>query len=142
MDSSNQKLAALKTLWERKRGDRAMPSRADLDVAELKPWLGNLALVDLNGPEDGAFRLCGILLFSRFGGDVTGRNVAALSDEIGTSIRAYIARIQKTKSPADGRPVCITNGQRVTFVELALPLSDCEYARILIPLLNPSSALI
>ncbi len=124
MVSSNQKLAALKELWELKRGDRKMPSRADLSVFDLKPWLGNLALVDLPESGQGRFRLCGINLFLRFGGDVTGRDVAALTKDVGESIRSSTTQTQKLGSPTEGRHICILNGQRVTFDELILPLSD------------------
>ncbi len=124
MDSPNQKLVALQALWERKRGNRAMPSRADLDVTELKPWLGNLALIDLVGTDGATFRLCGINLRPRFGGDVTGRDLKTLSDDIGATIRPCVFRIQETKTATSDRHIRTINGKQVTFDDLAAPLSD------------------
>lgn len=121
---ANQKLVALKALWERKRGERAMPSRADLGVSELRPWLGNLALIDLDGMAEGRFRLCGTNLLSRFGRDVTGSDMADLPSDVGQSLRSCIARVCKTNSPNSDNHVRTIDGKRVTFDELTVPLSD------------------
>ena len=67
------KLASLRALWDAKRQERAMPSRDDFGIHELKPWLGHLALVDVAGER--TFRLCGTNLSARFGGDMTGKRV-------------------------------------------------------------------
>lgn len=124
MGSPNQKLDALKVLWERKRGVRAMPSRANLDVTELKPWLGNLALIDLFEIDGGTIRLCGTSLFRRFGRDVTGCDVRMLSSEVGASICACIARVHQTMTVIGDRHMRIIDGKPVMFDDLAFPLSD------------------
>ncbi|MBV8977367.1 MAG: PAS domain-containing protein [Alphaproteobacteria bacterium] len=121
--AANQKLAALQTLWEQKRGERAMPCRGDLSVADLRPWLGNLALIDLDGAGD-TFRLCGTNLFARFGGDVTGLRVADLRDEGGRSFRDGIARVRTERLPSIASHTQIIHGEEVVFNELALPLSS------------------
>ena len=123
-DIANQKLTALYELWERKRGPNPMPSRVDLDVSELKPWLGNLALIDLNAIGDGTFRLCGTNLSTRFGIDATGCRVAALSDDLVATVLSFIARVREAKAPV--RDVCgrMVHGIQVTFDDLALPLSN------------------
>ena len=41
------RIAQFCALWEGKRGTRRMPSRRDFDVAELKPWLGWIAMYDV-----------------------------------------------------------------------------------------------
>jgi hypothetical protein len=41
-----------------------MPARTDFDVGVLRPWLGNLALIDI---PSNMIRLCGTNLMSRFG---------------------------------------------------------------------------
>jgi hypothetical protein len=124
MDSANQRLVALEGLWERKRGQRPMPFSADLDVSELKPWLGNLALIDLNAMGDGTFRLCGTNLPARFGIDVTGCRVAALSDELVATVVLFIAQVRETKAPVRSVHTRMLCGVRVTFDDLVLPLSD------------------
>jgi len=124
VDSANHQLVALENLWKRKRGQRFMPSRADIVVSELKPWLGNLALIDLNEMGDGTFRLCGTNLTSRFGIDVTGCRVAALSDDLVATILSFIARVRETKAPVCNVYARTMHGIQVTFDDLALPLSN------------------
>jgi hypothetical protein len=120
--AANQKLAALRRLWEQKRGERAMPCRADLSVVDLRPWLGNLALIDLDSTGD-TFRLCGTNLFPRFGGDVTGLRVADLRGDDGRSFRDGMARVRAGQVPSAESHMQIIHGEEVTFNELALPLS-------------------
>ncbi|MDE2182627.1 MAG: PAS domain-containing protein [Alphaproteobacteria bacterium] len=127
MAPTNRKLVTLQALWEEKRRGRTMPSRSDISVFVLRPWLGNLALIDLPAKGEGQFRLCGINLFSRFGGDVTGRVLADLGDEIGASLRELVAIVQTTNAPLEGQHSHIIEGQRVKFEELLLPMSDHGY---------------
>ncbi len=124
VDLANQKLAALKALWERKRGERAMPSRVDLDFSELKTWLGHLALIDLSATDGGVFRLCGTNLSSRFGGEVTGFELQSLPNDIGESIRSCVARVRETRAPLGDRHARMIDGSKVTFEEIVFPLSD------------------
>ncbi len=124
MDLANQKLAALKAMWEPKRGKRAMPSRADLHVSELRPWLGNLALIDLDAAAEGTFRLCGTNLFARFGRDVTGCRLDALSSDVVETVRICIVRVREAKAPVGDCHARIIDGTHVTFDELTAPLSD------------------
>lgn len=121
--AANQKLAALRTLWDRKRGERAMPCRTELSVADLRPWLGNLALIDLDG-NGAVFRLCGTNLFPRFGRDVTGLRVADLPGESGQSFRDGISRVRAEQLPNAVSHTQIIHGDEVVFGELALPLSN------------------
>jgi hypothetical protein len=122
-DVANQKLAALEDLWRRKRGSKAIPLKIDLGVTELRPWLGNLALIDLNDVGDGTFRLCGTNLNIRFGIDATGCRIVALPDELVDSILSSITRVRAANAPV--RSVCtrMARGAQVSFDDLALPLS-------------------
>lgn len=124
MEIANQKLAALLALWNNKRGTRSMPSRADLTVTTLRPWLGNLALIDL--PADGlpVFRLCGEGLRARFGGEQTKHKVETLDDDIGRSLRECIEHVRRTRNPKDSQHERVVSGTKVGYHELCLPLSD------------------
>jgi hypothetical protein len=70
-------LAFLRDYWERKRGGRSMPSRADIKPSELKDHLGWIIMVDvLPDAADFRYRLIGTLVTQYFGGDATGKTVS------------------------------------------------------------------
>lgn len=50
--------------WEARRLGRAMPVRRDLDVLDLRPWLGRLSLYEALGDGDFRIRLRGTTLSS------------------------------------------------------------------------------
>src|SRR5260370_17327555 len=55
-----QSLAAIYQYWDGKRRGRLMPSRADIDPIELKPYLPQLVLLDVEGePPRFRYRLVG-----------------------------------------------------------------------------------
>ena len=101
-----------------------MPSRAGLAVKELRPWLGNLALIDLRGDEGATFRLCGTSLHSRFGGEMTRRTIASLDAAVADALQHSIERVRQTRKPAQttyktGHPGTVT-----VFHEICAPLAD------------------
>jgi len=63
--------------WNEKRGDRAMPSRAAIDMREIKEHLGWICLLDaLPGFADFRYRLVGSRITDYFLGDGTGKTVS------------------------------------------------------------------
>ena len=64
--------------WDSKRRGRRMPSRADIDPAEMIPFLPNLMLVDVASvePLSLVYRLVGTREVTARGSDPTGRTVA------------------------------------------------------------------
>jgi hypothetical protein len=123
MQKANQKLEDLLSLWRDKRGPALMPSRADLPVSALRPWLGNLALVDLSGTH-AYFRLCGTGLYTRFGGEMTRRKLDSLEDGHGKeTLKSCIDEVRKTFQPKRMVHVSTVEHATVTFHELCLPLA-------------------
>lgn len=62
--------------WERKRGARAFPARADIDPAELRPWLPGIVIVDVvRFPDQLVYRLVGTRAVEARGSDPTGKTV-------------------------------------------------------------------
>lgn len=103
-DIPDRIMRKLYAYWADKRGSRKMPSRADIDPAEIVPLLPHLMLVDVHHEADGQhrhyFRLVGTQV--AFGKDPTG---TYLEDQVGDS--AYGAHIITLYSQASalGRPL-------------------------------------
>jgi hypothetical protein len=83
-------LAFLRDYWDAKRGQRPMPSRADINPAEMKQHIRSIVLVDAL-PDYADFR------YRMIGGDVTEH---MLSDATGKTVREALARYGKEQ--ADG----------------------------------------
>ncbi len=78
--SDNPRFVELKAYWDRKRGGRAMPMRADIDPLDLRGHLGSLVLIDvLPGLADFRMRLIGSKIVEAYGRDSTGKLLSALT---------------------------------------------------------------
>ncbi|MBS0273195.1 MAG: PAS domain-containing protein [Proteobacteria bacterium] len=74
--SSKPALAFLKDYWDAKRGQRAMPSRAGINPAEMKQHIRAIVLVDaLPGYADFRYRMIGSDVTEYMLGDATGKTV-------------------------------------------------------------------
>ncbi len=68
------KLDHLLRLWEAKRGGDAMPVQSAFGAEDLRPWLPNVALIEVHaGPKRFFYRLAGTALVTRYGVNFTGR---------------------------------------------------------------------
>lgn|SRR5690242_5019381 len=78
----NETLAFLLGYWNAKRGVRAMPSRGDLKVSELKEHLGWVMIVEVM-PDfaDFRYRLIGTLVTQYFLADGTGKTVKQMYEK-------------------------------------------------------------
>lgn len=123
MEKAKTKLNALLALWHDKRGDRDMPARGDLPVQTLRPWLGNLALIDLR---DGraVFRLCGTGLRVRFDGEMTHKDISSLNEAIAGPLRRCIDQVRKSRAPGHANHTGVVAGCSTVFHEICLPLAD------------------
>jgi len=90
--------------WQRKRGARAMPARADLEPAEIKRLLPGMLLVDVRRSADGAlefaYRLVGTREVEMRGHDPTGKPVAeAYYGKSAELVTACYRRVVETGQP-------------------------------------------
>jgi hypothetical protein len=76
--NADQRLQAVYAYWQRKRGARAMPSRADIEPMEMAPLLQHLMLVDVEEGPRFRYRLFGTAVVAAFGMDPTGQYVDAV----------------------------------------------------------------
>jgi hypothetical protein len=67
-------LRLLAELWASKRREDALPCRADFSDDDLRPWFGNLLMVDvIEGPHRFRFRLMGTSLVDAASRELTGK---------------------------------------------------------------------
>ncbi len=121
----NSKLRQLYTDWNRLRGDRDCPSRADIDPIEFKYLLGNIALIDvLYRPLHFRFRLVGTHLVTRWGFDLTRK---MLDDFPNQSFRGFLRanyiQVVTQRRPVRGTQPMVFQRQLYDYEFLWLPLS-------------------
>lgn len=74
LECRNRLLLSLLAYWNEKRGQRLMPSRADIDPTELGPHLPNIILVDVeHAPFRLRYRLIGTAITEAMQRDSTGK---------------------------------------------------------------------
>ncbi len=74
MYRSDPILSAFLDYWSRKRGDRPVPSRSDIDPAEIPNLLPHIMITEMtDGGQRFRCRLVGTGLVARYGRDLTGR---------------------------------------------------------------------
>lgn len=54
LESAPERMIQLVRYWDARRQGRSLPTRRDIDVLDLKPWLGQLSLHELH--DDGSVR--------------------------------------------------------------------------------------
>lgn len=76
IDECHESLVALYAYWDAKRGNRRMPSRADIDPVDLKRFLRLLCLIDVVPDErQYVYRVVGTRDVEMRGYDPTGKSV-------------------------------------------------------------------
>ena len=121
----DDRLLSFYRYWSDKRRGRTMPSRADLDVAEMKSWLGYLHLVEVRGdPPDFHYRVFGTQIAEELGFDLTGRSIddnpASGVAELRHSYEEVVAR----KAPLYQVHEMIGLKGVLRYNRMLLPLSD------------------
>lgn len=118
-------LAALHEYWDTKRAGRPMPSRQDIDPVEMKPWLGNLALLRvLDGGADMHYDVFGVALVSLLGFDLTGRTLKGAGALVRPQVLAKYRQVCRTKRPLLSRNELVASHEFIRIEALSLPLSD------------------
>jgi len=133
MDKARQRLTALREFWDKKRNAKELPRRGDFDPKALRPWIGNLALVEIVPDGEMLFRLCGTNLYGRLGGEFTGRDVNSLPSGIAEQFCEGVRHACRTRTPFELTHRLVMNGEAKSFCDVYLPLSD-DNARVKIVL--------
>jgi hypothetical protein len=64
--------------WDLLRGERAAPTRADIDPARLRGFLADVFMLDAHPWQDGRIRLAGTRICALFGHELKGRHLPDL----------------------------------------------------------------
>jgi hypothetical protein len=126
----NPVLAFLKKYWDAKRGDRKMPSRADINPADMKEHLGWIILLDvLPDYSDFRYRTIGTRVTQYFLADSTGRTLREVFGSYGDAAVNGVLAVHR-KAAQDQLAVRAYGGAGwlgrsfLDFDALFLPLSD------------------
>ncbi len=130
--SGYPELCALFRLWDGARNGRSMPARRDFTPESLRPWLGNLALIDVcHNPVRLQYRLAGIHIVENLKCDPTGKNFNDVVPDSGDN------------PSARGPYQCLTFGEPV--FEIVFPHRkgrfSFDFARLSLPLAADGQAI-
>lgn len=115
-------------LWISLREPTRLPPRSAFELEMLRPWFGNIQIVDLiDGGRDVYHRLIGTKIVDAVGRDLTGKLVSACEYEIGTE--AMLARYRATAEKGEpvfrkGRTVWAPDKSWRNFELVTAPLSE------------------
>ena len=134
---AHPQLYGLWQFWDKMRGGRVMPARIDFTPELLKPWLGNLALIDVcQNPTRLQYRLVGTRIVDNSKFDATGKFVDELiGNPLENPLGRGLVRCFLLKSPVFEivRPPR-TGVLTLDYYRLALPLSanGCDVNMIML----------
>jgi hypothetical protein len=113
--------------WERKRGARRMPARADIDPADLKRILPNIILTKIDRDGRVRYTLVGTRCVAHAGMDYTNHHLDELdfSCDFDTDWREVYRVVHRERRPVFGIIKSFLKDTRMCeMVEVLLPLSD------------------
>ncbi len=130
-------IQSLYAYWKAKAGNRRMPARADIDPAELVPYLPSIILVDVwpaaKAPAGSqpyrhryVYRLVGTREVEVRGNDPTGKSVAthAFGQDPGRALKNYDAVVDRAEPLLDRSEELSPDRSFMDLDAVFLPLSD------------------
>lgn len=122
----DKRLQSLHGYWTRKRGQRAMPSRGEIDPLDLSPLLGNLFLLDVGADARAfRFRLAGSNIVDTVGMELTGACLAGVSAKVGfLPLLEQCKIVVSSRAPSYLSVLFAEPTRRLLCRQLLLPLSS------------------
>lgn len=118
---------AVYAYWDAKRGDRAAPSRAEIEPLEIRPWLPGIVIVDVvRFPDQLIYRLVGTRAVEARGSDPTGKTVMEryFGDDRDEILEDYRLVIEEKRAVYDFDHTPTRDGYFEEAEVLLLPLSS------------------
>ncbi len=124
-DLPNNILQKIYQYWLGMKGDRLMPSRADLNPMEIAGLLQYISLIDV-GPEAGRYkmRLIGTETVKAMGIDVTGKYLDEMQQAEGLLKKNYDWLVQEKKPYINFDRLKWSSKSYLEYYALGLPLSE------------------
>jgi hypothetical protein len=120
-------LVDFKAYWDRKRGERSMPARADIDPLDLREHLGWILITELVGETRRLrYRLVGSEIAKRLGRDSTNKYLDELypapdHDGVASSFHQVVTSRRPMRMTGE---ILLSRRTWLTFEVLNLPLSQ------------------
>jgi len=128
----HQSTRAVFDYWNKKRGTRPAPARADIDPTEIRHALGDTFMLAADFVDQLRFRLAGTRVCALFGREIKGEAFAALWSE--ASREAIDGLLAIVTNEATGTVAGLTarteDGAETELELLLLPLAHVGHARI------------
>lgn len=119
------KLQCLLDYWEEKRGNREMPSRADIDPSDIPHLLPNIYLIDVSyDPDVYRFRLAGTEIVRLFHEEVSGKTIDQLATvPLRALLRSHYEDVIKARGALADADAFAVRRKNFAYNWLLLPLS-------------------
>lgn len=130
---------ALYAYWDRCRGERAAPDRADIEPGAIRHVLGDTFIVTFDPKAGHPFRLAGTRICALFGGELKDSSFADLwTDETRSEMLHLIATVANDMTGVVTSATSATaDGQSLDLELLMLPLRGQRMATRLLGSLSP-----
>ena len=124
-DALPPRLRQFYELWERKRGTSVIPARSDFAFEELRPWLGELHLLEVL-PDDFRFKVYATGTAERVKREFTGFLMSQVTPaELAREAAREYRRVVETRAPAfTDRSHIMAEGRIYSWQRLIVPLGD------------------
>lgn len=123
---------ALFAYWNKRRGTRPAPERADIDPADIRHQLGDTFILEADTTDRLHFRLAGTRVCALFGREIKGEAFAALWDAASADmIEALMTVVAREQiGVAAGLTGQADDGAAIDLEMILLPLGQSGHARV------------
>ncbi|QQP91938.1 PAS domain-containing protein [Skermanella sp. TT6] len=118
------KLLSLYAFWLEQCAGAPLPLASALNPIGLRPWLGNLLIMDVIRNSDFVYSYYGQSFSDSFGGDRVGQSIARLPEPQGDILRAEYDRVRTEVRPVARVYSADFDGVPSTWERLVLPLTE------------------